>query len=182
MPKGIPDPDRANRIAVAALRVVQQGGVEALTHRAVAAAAEVPFSSTTYYFKTVDGLLAAALGVAKETTDVELERLSDELAGGADLVTTLAAYLNRIAETELPRSKVEYELWLSALRREELRPVSVAWGNALPDMLSRHTDVVTAQALTFAFDGLLLHAILQGAGRPKDEVEMYLRRALGSAG
>jgi TetR/AcrR family transcriptional regulator, regulator of biofilm formation and stress response len=43
------DPERQQRIAEAAIQVVADRGVEGLTHRAVAAGAEVPLGSTTYY-------------------------------------------------------------------------------------------------------------------------------------
>lgn len=176
MPKGIQDPERASRVAAAALRVVQQRGVEGLTHRAVAADAEVPLGSTTYYFKTVDDLLAAALNIAKATTDAELEQLSAELDSGTDIVTALSDYLVRLVGTELPRSVVEYEIYLAALRRDALRPLSISWAKALPDRLSRYTDPTTAQALAFVFDGILLQAMLQGSGRPAEEITAFLRR------
>lgn len=38
-----------------------KNGAEPLTHRAVAAVAEVPLGSKSYHFKSHDGLLAAAL-------------------------------------------------------------------------------------------------------------------------
>ncbi len=182
LPKGFQDPERADRIAAAALHVVEVKGVEGLTHRAVAAAAEVPLGSTTYHFKTLDDLLAAALNRAKATTDAELEQLSDALTAGADLVDALSQHLSRLAETALPRSAVEYELYVAALRRPSLRRLSLSWLNALPDMLARHTDPVNAQALAYVFDGVLLQSILRGVGQPRAEVDVFLRRALGSAG
>ena len=44
-------------ILEAALRVIAERGVEAVTHRAVADAAGVPLSATTYYFESLDELL-----------------------------------------------------------------------------------------------------------------------------
>ena len=58
------DPTRRERIARSAITVVAERGVERVTHRAVAAAAEVPLGSTTYHFATLDDLLADALKVA----------------------------------------------------------------------------------------------------------------------
>lgn len=55
------DPDRRQRIVDAAIRVVGAKGIAGLSHRSVAAEADVPLGSTTYHFKTLDDLLVAAL-------------------------------------------------------------------------------------------------------------------------
>ena len=60
------DPDRRQRIIDAAIRVVGEKGLAGLTHRAVAAAADVPLGSTTYHFRTLDELTVAALRQASE--------------------------------------------------------------------------------------------------------------------
>jgi DNA-binding transcriptional regulator YbjK len=43
---------RRTAIVDAALRLVARGGPRAVTHRAVAAEADVPLAATTYYFAT----------------------------------------------------------------------------------------------------------------------------------
>lgn len=55
------DPDRRQRIIDAAIRVVAGRGIAGLSHRAVAAEADVPLGSTTYHFASLDDLLIAAL-------------------------------------------------------------------------------------------------------------------------
>ncbi len=55
------DPDRRQRIIDAAIRVVGRSGIAGLSHRTVAAEAEVPLGSTTYHFTSLDELLVAAL-------------------------------------------------------------------------------------------------------------------------
>ena len=52
---------RRDAILQAALRVIAEQGVAAVTHRAVATEADVPPASTTYYFKSLDELLEGAL-------------------------------------------------------------------------------------------------------------------------
>lgn len=180
MPKGINDPGRADRIAAAALEVVSRDGVEGLTHRAVAATADVPLGSTTYHYRSLEDLLKAALSRAKATTDIEMEQLSVRLAAGGDLVDELCDYLMGLTEMEQSRTIVEHELYLTALRRPGLRSLSLSWADALPRMLASHADPVTAQALAYVFDGILLQSILQGRPRPRPEVELHLRRAAGA--
>lgn len=60
------DPERRQRIIDAAIRVVGEKGIAGLSHRSVAAEADVPLGSTTYHFRTLDELLVAALRQANE--------------------------------------------------------------------------------------------------------------------
>lgn len=60
------DPERRQRIIDAAIRVVGAKGIAGLSHRSVAAEADVPLGSTTYHFKTLDELMVAALRQANE--------------------------------------------------------------------------------------------------------------------
>lgn len=53
--------ERRAQIVDAAAAFVLQHGIAALSHRQVAAAAEVPLGSTTYYFASLDELRAAAV-------------------------------------------------------------------------------------------------------------------------
>ncbi|HWU08014.1 MAG TPA: TetR family transcriptional regulator, partial [Streptomyces sp.] len=61
------DPERRERIIDAALRVVADRGIGGLSHRTVAAEADVPLGSTTYHFASLDELLVAALRRCNES-------------------------------------------------------------------------------------------------------------------
>src|SRR5215831_18929218 len=108
MPRGTNDPGRPQRIAVAAIDVIAERGVEGLTHRAVAAKAGIPLGSTTYYFKTLDDLLAAAIVEAKSETDAELEEWSAGVQPGDDLVQALTDYLLALVQQNWERTVIEY--------------------------------------------------------------------------
>lgn len=54
-------PARRQSIARAAVRILRVSGIEGLTHRAVAAEAQVSQGSTTYYFTSRNDLLNAAI-------------------------------------------------------------------------------------------------------------------------
>src|SRR3954454_24276122 len=109
MPKGTVDPDRPPRIALAALEVVADKGVEGLTHRAVAAVAQIPLGSTTYHFKTLDDLLAAAIVEAKRATDAELAEWAAKIRPGADLVRLVSDYVMHALTQHWGRTIVEHE-------------------------------------------------------------------------
>src|SRR5262245_1778946 len=123
---------RREQILEAALRLIGRSGRESITHRAVAKEAGVPLGSTTYYFKSRDDLLAQALEhVAAEEVE-RYGRLGEDLRGIGSarkladrLVDELvAAARDRVAYT------AEYELWLEAGRRPELREAAQNWCDA----------------------------------------------------
>jgi DNA-binding transcriptional regulator YbjK len=178
VPRGVVDPTRRERIARAAIEVVARDGHKGLTHRAAAAAADVPLGSTTYHFRTLDDLLAAAVEAAKATWDESLSSWEARLPAEPDLAGALADLLVETTRVNRERSIVEYELYVAALRRENLRELSFEWDEALPSTLARHTDPVTAQALALAFDGMVLKSLIRGTPLTIARTEPILRRII----
>lgn len=154
---------RREQILEAALRVIGRSGREAVTHRAVAEEAGVPLGSTTYYFDSRDDLLAEALEhVAAEAVRRyarlagELRSVSspEELADGL-LSELIAAAENRTAYI------AEYELWLEAGRRPELREAAQSWCDAeqlavagAMESLGSREPAIDASLVVAAIDGL----------------------------
>ncbi|UUU21145.1 TetR/AcrR family transcriptional regulator [Streptomyces sp. DSM 40750] len=168
------DPERRQRIIDAAIRVVAAKGIAGLSHRTVAAEADVPLGSTTYHFKTLDELMVAALRQANEgfaKTVAARAALGDP---DTDLAAELAALGSEWLAGDRTGVEVEYELYLAALRRPTLRPVADEWGRGFAEILARRTDPVTARALVALVDGICLQVLLTGA--PYDEE--YAREVL----
>lgn len=179
MPKGTTDPQRPLVIALAALEVVADKGVEGLTHRAVAAEAQIPLGSTTYHFATLDDLLAAAIVEAKKATDTDLAAWAATLGPNTDFAQAVTEYvMHALTDDHRGRLIVEHELYMAALRRPKLRALSRDWDEAFPAVLSKHTDAVTAEAVAMVVDGMFVRAIIHGVPS-RDEVEIVLRRLLG---
>lgn len=123
---------RREQILEATLRVIGQKGREAVTHRAVAEEADVPLGSTTYYFDSRDDLLGQAL---EHVAAQEVQRyalLREELRSvrsGKELADRLISELVAAAEDRVAYI-AEYELWLEAGRRPDLREAAQGWCNA----------------------------------------------------
>lgn len=67
MRKGKPnDPGRKSRILQATLEVIRDEGVRATSYRRIAAQAEVPLGSVTYYFPTLEGLIVSAIDSTRD--------------------------------------------------------------------------------------------------------------------
>ncbi|MFF7329400.1 TetR/AcrR family transcriptional regulator [Streptomyces sp. NPDC090306] len=169
------DPDRRRRIIDAAVRVVAAKGLAGLSHRTVAAEADVPLGSTTYHFATLDDLLVAALRQANEGFGKVIAARGGLTDPDADLAAELAGWAGEWLSGDRTGVEMEYELYLAALRRPALRPVAAEWADDLAALLGRRTDPVTARALVALLDGICLQVLLTDT--PYDEA--YAREVLG---
>lgn len=177
------DPERRRRIVEAALRVVARRGIDGLSHRTVAAEADVPLGSTTYHFASLDELLVAALRQANEGFARELRESAALADPGADLAAALARLMGEwVGGDRAGGAELEYELYLAALRRPALRPVAAEWTEAVTQTLSRRTDPSTARALGALMDGICLQVLLTGARYDEEHAREMLARLLGPTG
>ncbi|MCX4727296.1 TetR/AcrR family transcriptional regulator [Streptomyces sp. NPDC090052] len=176
------DPDRRERIIDAAIRIAGDQGIAGLSHRSVAAEADVPLGSTTYHFATLDELLIAALRKVSDDPQSAGTGWATALAGpGAGLAERLTALLGGLVAEDRSRVRLEYELYLAALRREALRPVAAEWLDAFVEVVRAHVggDAATARALVALIDGLLIQLLLTGRAFDPDEVREALLRIIG---
>ncbi|TDC26866.1 TetR family transcriptional regulator [Streptomyces sp. 8K308] len=172
------DPDRRERIVQAAVRVVTEHGIAGLTHRAVAAEADVPLGSTTYHFAGRDDLLAAALDRLNE---IWLADLARRLARHSELPAAerLARYVTHSLGPGRAETELCYELYFAGLRRPSLRPLSARVLDGIAELLRPLVpDPVTARLLTAALDGLLIQLLLSGQPYDEREAVALFERAL----
>ncbi|MFE3557690.1 TetR/AcrR family transcriptional regulator [Streptomyces sp. NPDC059193] len=136
MPTPDRGPDRRTLIADSAIGLVAAGGLRALTHRAVDAAAGLPAGSTSYYFRTRTALIAACYGRLAELDLADLDADGPPLPlaplgplappgppGPPDreaAAAALAGLLYRWLTTGRERQLARFELSLEAARTPEL--------------------------------------------------------------
>jgi TetR/AcrR family transcriptional regulator, regulator of biofilm formation and stress response len=123
---------RREQILEAALRVIGRSGRQAVTHRAVAEEAGVPLGSTTYYFDSRDDLLGQALEYVAASEAERYDKRADELRNvrtPGELADRLVDELVAAAEDRIAYI-AEYEIWLEAGRRPELREAAQSWCDA----------------------------------------------------
>ncbi|MEU3250358.1 TetR family transcriptional regulator [Streptomyces sp. NPDC006997] len=154
------DPERRRRIIDAALRVVGEKGIAGLSHRTVAAEADVPLGSTTYHFKTLDELLVAALRQANEGFGRLVAGRDGLTDPSSDLAAELAALVGEWLAGDRAGAELECELYLAALQRPALRAVAAEWADDLTGRLGRRVDAGTARAVVALVDGMCLEALL----------------------
>ncbi len=137
---------RRQAIVEATLVVIGRGGVDAVTHRAVAAEAGVPLAATTYYFDSKAELVQEALELVISRSS-ELVDSRTSVTGELDcdgLVERLVGFaLAQLDDREAPLI-AQYELMLEAGRRDHLRPLAERWNEAYMNGL---IDLVRASPL-----------------------------------
>ncbi|MFD7401197.1 TetR/AcrR family transcriptional regulator [Streptomyces sp. NPDC059866] len=176
------DPERRRRIIDAAIRVVGAKGIAGLSHRSVAAEADVPLGSTTYHFRTLDELLVATLRQTGEGFAKVIAAHGSLSDPGTDLAGELAALLGDWLAGDRTGVELEYELYLAALRRPALRPVAAEWADGVAELLTRRTDPVTARALIALMDGLCLQVLLTDVAYDKEYAREVLARVIPDGG
>jgi TetR/AcrR family transcriptional regulator, regulator of biofilm formation and stress response len=155
---------RREQILEAALRVIGRSGRQAVTHRAVAEEAGVPLGSTTYYFDSRDDLLRQAL---EHVAASEVERYA---ARGEELRSVKSAreLADRLVDdlVEAARDRIayiaEYELWLEAGQRPELREAAQSWCDAEQRSVAGAMEAVGSTDP--AADASLVVAAIDGLG------------------
>jgi DNA-binding transcriptional regulator YbjK len=165
---------RRAELLEAAIHLIGARGIEAVTHRAVAAAAGVPAASTSYYFRSKDELIHEAL---RTLAGREIERLRARRAalgdGLADLDATTEALAVWIEEQTAPEGRVamlaQYHLQIEAARRPEARAILEDWKRGTDELAETAMaslgarDVRTAAILLVcAIDGLRLRLLASG--------------------
>lgn len=178
--RGPNDPDRRDRIARAAVAVIAEHGIDSLTHRKVAAMAGVPVGSTTYYFTSLEDLIAAALDTAARSGIAELQAWSNGLAPDQDLASALADFVVEAVGERRKDTLAEYNLYVLALHRPRLQAAVVQWDDALSEVLIKLTDPPTGRMLGTLLCGLLMQVVLRADVPSKADVTEIFRRAIAS--
>ncbi len=170
------DPARRQRIIDATLVVIADYGTAATTHRRIAAAAQVPLGSVTYYFASLEKLLTTAfLQLAAESSAAFHARLE----AATDRATACTAVIDVIANQVWaePRTLLlSYELYAFAARHPPVGAVMQRWMDSSREALGRFFDPLTARALDALIEGIGIHNSIDRAPLDRDAVKIIVAR------
>ena len=145
----------------AAVTVVAQGGLRALTYRAVAEQAGVTHGLVRHHFGSRDALIVAA-------TEYSLSPLlvASGVTGSQGDLETFARGLPTMIQRERELVAFQYEVMLESIRRPELRPavqqmLAGLRATILEDLRRRGLVVTPAfgAMVTAALDGIVLYGL-----------------------
>jgi TetR/AcrR family transcriptional regulator, regulator of biofilm formation and stress response len=115
---------RARRDALlrAAVELIAEGGVRAVTHRAVAGRARVPLAATTYYFESIQHLTEEALRRHVTERVRELNKLAEAAANGSRTADQVARrFVTALLARDRDATIAQFEVFLEAARNPALR-------------------------------------------------------------
>ena len=160
-------------IVAATVRIVAREGVAALTHRGVAAEADVALSSTTWHFATKADILEAALRWSARYEVDRIGAIADRLG---DTEFDPAAWAEELADWLIEQLTVEreiavalYRLQVELLGSDGALEVHREWGEGLlavgERVLERSptpTPQLDVRLIVAALDGLRMNVLNSG--------------------
>jgi TetR/AcrR family transcriptional regulator, regulator of biofilm formation and stress response len=145
------------KLVDAAMRVISRSGVAAVTQRAVAKEAGLPPSAVSYHFESVDALLIAALISVNDRYVTALRSLPDD---PDTALKQLAEYIAASTNEYRYDLIAEYEVYLMASRRPDLRHELGRWLNAVDEFAARFTTrSVDRLAFVSTIEGLFFRSV-----------------------
>jgi AcrR family transcriptional regulator len=167
MPSASAPTDRGALLLKCAIALVAEGGLGAVTHRAVENAAGAPHGSVTYWFGNRDGLISAMVDRLAEECEAQAGQIATDVAaafatGGPDakvVAAAVAAWIDNGRDMHLARLELE----LAAVRDPRLRAkmteaATIFWRLCEPLAAAAGSDDPErdGRAMASMVDGLLL--------------------------
>ncbi|QUS41159.1 TetR family transcriptional regulator [Tardiphaga alba] len=166
--------ERERPLIEAALRIIGRAGIDSVTHRAVAAEAEVSVGAVTHHFGTRDGLVDAALQFALAR---EVGRLRSFTLSLQSKAFDRDAWINALVNWYAKDLKVDaeahvacYETFLAAARTTRHRAIVAEWfatWRASAELALTAAGSPTPRAHAELFVATLLGILLQQLATPR---------------
>jgi AcrR family transcriptional regulator len=150
----MPTADRRTALLDATLELIGEGGLAVVTHRRVEARVGLPHGSTTYYFKSKQALLDAAVGRLLEIDTSRADAVGHAVAAalaprapldGVDFAAVAQAISDWLVQ-DRTLQLARYELQLAAARDEDRRDPMVAGAAAFVRLIEPLVVAAGSQA------------------------------------
>ncbi|MGF3057507.1 TetR/AcrR family transcriptional regulator [Microbacterium sp. YY-01] len=168
---------RRDAIVHAAAELIVEVGVDAITHRMVAARAQVPLGSTTQYFATLDDLRAAALALLVAHVDEQMNVVRDDLSRHGTAPQPLATLLHGVLSAA-PEMQADRAVVTAAIRDPKLREIAREWSRQMAQFFESDYGPERARAVAIFIDGLLWYSHIHEGPPALSTIEMALRGIL----
>jgi DNA-binding transcriptional regulator YbjK len=162
---------RRAALLAAAADLSAEVGAGAVTHRAVAARAGVPLSTTSYFFSSIDELVTEALrhSAQARVDDFDAAEAAGVLGGDeTPMAEVVDGVVDRMLDTSRTIEGSQVEFYLAAGRQPELQPDASAMVNRFAERVEEHLSRSGAQhpadaawAIQALADGAMLHRLAE---------------------
>lgn len=182
---------RRNALIESAAELLEDGGFDAVRHRAVAERAGLPLASTTYYFESLDDLVTAAVEHHGRTELATCRaRLAEITTGEIDDEGVVELILDSLlgfgsADGRLEPMLCRYERFVAAGRRPWLGPLMREMRVELDELLiealalsGRRFDRERLALLIAIVDGAVVNAFIEANPSPREAARRMLLRGL----
>ncbi|MET8422870.1 TetR family transcriptional regulator [Nocardia sp. NPDC004860] len=179
---------RRQALVCAAAELLLEGGFEAVRHRSVATRAELPLASTTYYFESLEDLIARAVEFSGNAELEAMRRRVGEVTHrrrGAE--ATVELVLDLLVGPEIQdldaRGQLiaRYERSVASARHPELREVQLRLRAQLDELLTdvlRRSDRVVRTEQTRRLVAVVDGAVVTALGELDPQPRRMARGAL----
>jgi TetR/AcrR family transcriptional regulator, regulator of biofilm formation and stress response len=151
---------RRDALLRAAMEIAGESGAAAATHRAIAARADVPLATTSYFFSSIAELMEEATRQFAGERAAELDAVAAALSGTSSADEVASQFAHLLLAVPPASAMAQVEAYLSAARTAELRGAVTAALSAF--------ERVAAAALRAA-----------GARRPEEGARAFVALADG---
>ncbi|MFE3740220.1 TetR/AcrR family transcriptional regulator [Streptomyces sp. NPDC059096] len=151
------DPGRKERILDAALDVIADGGVHRTTHRRIAARADVPLGSLTYYFDGIDDLLAQAFARLADTMSALYRQTMRGAGSAAEAEAAVVELICGPAYATERDMTLIFEMYAYANHNEAVAATARTWLARSRDSLALYFAPGVSRALDALIEGWPMH-------------------------
>lgn len=156
------DPGRKDRILDAALDVVAESGVHGTTHRRIAARADVPLGSLTYYFTSLADLLAQAFARLSDTMSMLYRERLSSAATPAEAEAAVVELVCGPAYASDREMTLIFEMYAFANHDAATAETTRTWMLRSRESLALHFPPSVCQALDVLVEGWPMHRAFGG--------------------
>ena len=172
------DPLRRQRIIKACLEVIATKGVNGTTHRAVAAAANVPLGSTTYYFSSINDLIYRSFEYFMiQSADTFQNRMKRAKTQTQAIDAIIGTITDDLLSTQQSLA-VNLELYAAAAHDARYRNITTQWMAKTQHALQLHFDARTAQLIDDVIEGATIRRAMSHPLPSIEETRAEARDAL----
>lgn len=175
-----------DRALEAAVRLVGEQGVRALTHARVDSAAGLPRGSTSNWFRTRDALIAGVLVWIAEQERVVLTAAMGAVRTADDLVDVLTNLIGDVTGRYAARTRARYSLFFETTAAPDAQPsmlrqrsIFEEWTRDRLALLGAAEPEIAARALLAASAGIIVNRLTVAPDAPiRPTIELVVRSAL----